>query len=543
MKYMKVGTKPDTFYTQDATRSVLTDVPPDLIIQINNTRYLLHKFPLLLKCGLLHRQLSTSDEGPLPSSISLHGIPGAETGFELCAKFCYGIAINLSAHNFAHAMAAALHLRMTDSVAGGNFVPKLESFFSSCILHGWKDSIVVLLHSAVLPDEQRFVIPCVDAVAGKILTPPSDVTWSFTYSRARHVREKRRSAPKDWWTEDVSELDLDLFRAVIFAVRSRKQLLPALVGEALHVYACKHLPDPDDPSARDAGEEMGKQRRVLEAIASMLPSEIGAVSGRFVVRLLKVSAIVGASASVRAELLRRAGLQLDEVGAGDLLFPLKNKPRSYDVDMVEAILENFLAGRFRRSAPTQAESQRRLRSTAKVAGVFDSYLEAVARDPELPASKFLGLISLLPEIAREEHDGLYGAIDTFFKEHPELSKSDRKQICRAIDCRKLSPEARRHAVANDRLPLRTVVQLLFAQQEKASSSQSREASSLRYSLDSANLIQKQQEEGRRRRRRREEKERTTMETKVATTEQASVSSTVIERKQRRGKQKEEQKKI
>lgn len=35
-----------------------------------------------------------------------------------------------------------------------------------------------------------------------------------------------------------------------------------------------------------------------------------------------------------------------------------------------------------------------------------------------------------------------------------------------IDCRKLSPEVRSQAIANDRLPLRTLVQLLFVEQER-----------------------------------------------------------------------------
>jgi hypothetical protein len=47
MKYMKLGTKPDTFYTEEAVRSVLSDVPADLIIHVNNTKYQLHKVLVL----------------------------------------------------------------------------------------------------------------------------------------------------------------------------------------------------------------------------------------------------------------------------------------------------------------------------------------------------------------------------------------------------------------------------------------------------------------------------------------------------------------
>ena len=52
------------------------------------------------------------------------------------------------------------------------------------------------------------------------------------------------------------------------------------------------------------------------------------------------------------------------------------------------------------------------------------------------------------------------------QEHPDLSKADRKRLCRLIDCRKLSPDVRAQAVSNDRMPLRTIVQLLFVEQER-----------------------------------------------------------------------------
>lgn len=55
------------------------------------------------------------------------------------------------------------------------------------------------------------------------------------------------------------------------------------------------------------------------------------------------------------------------------------------------------------------------------------------------------------------------------QEHPGMAKSDKKSICRLMDCRKLSPEACAHAVQNERLPLRVVVQILFFEQVRATS--------------------------------------------------------------------------
>ena len=48
--------------------------------------------------------------------------------------------------------------------------------------------------------------------------------------------------------------------------------------------------------------------------------------------------------------------------------------------------------------------------------------------------------------------------------HPWLSESEREQLCRLLNCQKLSLEACTHAAQNERLPLRVVVQVLFFEQ-------------------------------------------------------------------------------
>lgn len=52
--------------------------------------------------------------------------------------------------------------------------------------------------------------------------------------------------------------------------------------------------------------------------------------------------------------------------------------------------------------------------------------------------------------------------------HPDLSKADKKRLCGILECQRLTPEVRAHAVKNEFLPLRIVVQLLYFEQEKDS---------------------------------------------------------------------------
>lgn len=51
--------------------------------------------------------------------------------------------------------------------------------------------------------------------------------------------------------------------------------------------------------------------------------------------------------------------------------------------------------------------------------------------------------------------------------HPNLNKTERKRLCRTLDCKKLSMEVCMHAAQNELLPLRVVVQVLFFEQARA----------------------------------------------------------------------------
>ena len=57
-------------------------------------------------------------------------------------------------------------------------------------------------------------------------------------------------------------------------------------------------------------------------------------------------------------------------------------------------------------------------------------------------------------------------IDSQFQAHSWLTDSEKEQICRLMNCQKLSLEASTHAAQNERLPLRVVVQVLFFEQLK-----------------------------------------------------------------------------
>ncbi|CAN6479685.1 unnamed protein product [Victoria cruziana] len=472
MKFMKIGTRPDTFFTVDATRSITLDVPSNLTVQVNNTKYLLHKSLLLPKCGLL-QQLCDSN-GSDDQIIDLHEVPAGEEGFELCIKFCYGISINLSATNIVKALCASHFLQMTEAVEKGNFISKLELFFASFILQAWKDPIVTLQSTVTLPtwsENLRITSRCIDAAATKILANLSGVTWSYTYTRPGFNDKAHKRAPRDWWTEDIADLDVPLFQRLLSTVRSSIQ--PPLVGEALHVYACRHLPD-EAAVESYSSESVVKQREVLEFIVSQIPTPKGSVSTGFFLRLLRQASRVGVSDWAVSEITKRAGRQLTEASLADLMKLRGCSPSSSafnEINLVKTMLEHFLVDYRRNSLPEtdtiREENGRTDQSLVKVGKLIDSYLVEVAKDANLQVSKLIDLAETLPEEARPVHDDLYKIIDSYLKKHPILQKSQKKRLCRMLDCRKLSIDACMHAVQNERLPLRTVVQVIFLEHVRA----------------------------------------------------------------------------
>ncbi|RVW26763.1 BTB/POZ domain-containing protein NPY2, partial [Vitis vinifera] len=290
----------------------------------------------------------------------------------------------------------------------------------------------------------------------------------------------RPVVPKDWWVEDLCELEIDLYKRVIMSIKTQAVISHEVIGEALKAFALKRLPGFSKGMIPNG--DTAKFRSTVDTIVWLLPADKCSVSCSFLLKLLKAAIFMDSGERAKRELVRRIGQQLEEASVNDLLIRApEGETARYDVDTVQQIVEEFLMqeqnAEIESTAAHELQEVRRpgiLSDASKlmVAKLVDGYLAEIAKDPNLPLSKFVDLAELVSGFSRPAHDGLYRAIDMYLKEHPGISKSERKRICRLMDCKKLSVDACMHAVQNERLPLRVVVQCI-PRQLKVSNNQHR----------------------------------------------------------------------
>ncbi|CAH9107312.1 unnamed protein product [Cuscuta europaea] len=494
MACMKLGSKSDAFQRKGQAWFCTSGLPSDIVVEVGEMSFHLHKFPLLSRSGFMERLIAEAPtEGENSHcTITLHDVPGRARTFELVAKFCYGMKLELTAANVVPLRCAAEHLVMSEEYGEGNLISTTESFLNQVVIRSWKDSLKALQScDDVLAHAERLNIPkrCIDSLAAKACTDPNlfgwpvmehggpmqspggSVLWNGISTGARP-----KSCSPDWWYEDASTLSLPIYKRLVSAMDSRG-INQEIVAGSLSYYARKHLPGLNrHQTTVGMGPTLSEdeQKVLLEEIDSLLPMQKGLVPPKFLFGLLKTAMILRANPTCISNLEKRVGMELDQAALEDLLMPnfSHSMETLYNVDCVQQVLEHFLAmdrvggG----ESPTcsiddgQLMGSPSLTPITMVAKLVDGYLAEVAPDVNLKLPKFQSLAAAVPEYARPLDDGLYRAIDIYLKSHPWLPESDREELCRVMDCQKLSLEACTHAAQNERLPLRIIVQVLFFEQ-------------------------------------------------------------------------------
>ncbi|XP_010241873.1 PREDICTED: BTB/POZ domain-containing protein At1g03010-like isoform X2 [Nelumbo nucifera] len=468
----------------------ISDVSSDLIVEVGAVTFPIHKFPLVSRSGKIRKLLLEAKDSKV-SRINLPSVPGGSEAFELAAKFCYGVNIEITLSNVAMLRCAAHYLEMTEEFSEKNLEYRTEIYIKEMVISNISNSISVLHHcETLLPiaEEINLVSRIINGIASnackeQLTSGLSKLEQNFA---AKPITNIEPETPSDWWGKALAKLNLDFFQRVLSAVKS-KGLKQDMISKILINYAHNSLQgiivkDPQLIKGSILDSELQKKQRVIiEAIVGLLPTQSrkSSVPMAFLSSLLKTAIIGSASTACIADLERRMGLQLDQAILEDILIPANshgnNHHSLYDTETILRIFSIFLNldedeeeenSRDESEMVYDFDSPRspKQSSILKVSKLLDNYLAEIALDPNLMPSKFIALAELLPDHARIMNDGLYRAVDIFLKVHLNMKDSERYRLCKTIDCQKLSHEACSHAAQNERLPVQMAVQVLYFEQ-------------------------------------------------------------------------------
>lgn len=410
------------------------------------------------------------------SKIVLDELPGGPEAFELAAKFCYGIAVDLTAANISGLRCAAEYLEMTEDLEEGNLIFKTEAFLSYVVLSSWRDSIVVLKSCEKLSpwaENLQIVRRCSESIAWKACANPKGIRWAYTGKHQKVSSPKwnemkdsspsrsQQPVPPDWWFEDASILRIDHFVRVITAIKV-KGMRFELIGAAIMHYAAKWLPGLITEGGSIAGDEGSHsshsnsntsssggaswkgglhmivagtkddiptvqakdQRMIIESLISIIPPQKDSVSCSFLLRLLRMANMLKVAPALVTELEKRVGMQFEQATLADLLIPNYNKGETmFDVDLAQRLLEHFLV-------QEQTESSSPSRQSFSEKHMYEGSQRGSGPNAKMRVARLVD--SYLTEVSRDRNLSLT-KFQVLAEALPESARTCDDGLYRAID--------------------------------------------------------------------------------------------------------------
>ncbi|EPS73085.1 hypothetical protein M569_01669, partial [Genlisea aurea] len=410
-------------------------------------------------------------------SVSLHDIPADSETIEIVAKFCHGFDVDLTPENAVPVICAAHYLAMTESHCPDNLQNRAVVYFQREVLPSWtnclkalKNSVNLLHHAAKL----GLLDLCVDSVVAMVREDPrllGDPLRDGEMPTSYRPNPRRKLFDLCWKSEDLTSLPLELYEPIVESL-----VLNRVPGEFIASNLCEYArtwlfsgDDDDTPMY-----ETRSKRLTVEALVRMLLPDGGkkgsdppiVVPSPILFRLLRYAVALEATAECRSRLETAIGRQLDRATPADLMIPSRgySKGEKYDTECVRRILKNFYCS----YAAAEAEDGGGSRLT-RVSELIEEFLAEISSDGGTKISTFTEFAEMSAAAASSTGrscDGIYRAVDIYLERHREMTKSEREELCKVVDCSRMSGEALQHAAQNERLPVRVVVQALFVVQLK-----------------------------------------------------------------------------
>ncbi|KAJ0232244.1 BTB/POZ domain-containing protein [Hirschfeldia incana] len=281
------------------------------------------------------------------------------------------------------------------------------------------DALVERLWLAIEPSPSNAASACSPSPDGSLfrLSCDSKSTESF----------KNSSSRMPWWFSEVLDLSPGLVATFLKLMIARRFDNLTIIRFLFYYQKVKLC-----------SASCNEKREILETtIDTLYVLDRSCNPYKNLFRVLRLALGLNINSSVMNKLELMIGHQLDQATLDNLLVPSPSRSSLlYYVNLVLRFTKDFL------------NEAKRGSQVKKVASLVDQYISEVAPDPFLKPSKFLSLLTLIPDSARESHEDLYRAIDMFLEAHAGLTNGEKLNLIRTLSYEKLSTESRTHISRN-----------------------------------------------------------------------------------------------
>ncbi|KAL7000236.1 hypothetical protein U1Q18_001384 [Sarracenia purpurea var. burkii] len=354
-------------------------------------------------------------------------------------------------------------MEMNKSASGPpNFLKQTEKSLDEIRYWTWSELLVALKEfqdSLPVKNSSTTLEKCLDSLVGRLAlaceTSPCPSSCSPDSSGIRFSCDnksteslKNCSSRATWVFEDLVALNPNLVEMVTKSMVSRK-FNHVIISRFLFYYHKSRL----------IQATFDEKREITETVVNLLYClDRTAISCKGLFGILRFASTLNMSKCFRHKLEGMIGWRMDQATLDNLLIPSPTRGScQYDVNLVLRFLKSFLGKGISAVPLVQLE---------KVASLMDLYIAEAAPDPRLKPSKFLSLVTVLPDSARDSYDGIYRAMDIYLEVHAWLSEEEKVNVCSGLNFEKLSSEVCNHLAQNKKFPSKSAVQALISRHSK-----------------------------------------------------------------------------
>uniref|UniRef100_A0A7N0SXA4 Uncharacterized protein n=2 Tax=Kalanchoe fedtschenkoi TaxID=63787 RepID=A0A7N0SXA4_KALFE len=438
----------------------------DLEVDVNGEEtFMVNKKIVSVFSNKLSKLFGKAASNPRNLKLVFNDFPGGAWSFELVARFCYSNGeAKITPFNVCLLYAAARYMEMDKPVAGArNLLEQAEKFVEEINCWTWSELMAALkqCQDTCMYDGPLSILvgKCVDSLVGRLVLASEASPCASTSSPdssgfrlscdSKSTESMKNSLTRvTWWFEDLLFMEPSLLQMVVKTMIAHK-LDHALISKFLFFYQ----------KTKFATSTSGEKQELIKTLIDILfLLDLKAVSSKSLFSILQISISLNVDKSSRAVIESMIGSQLDKATLDNLLVPAPSGTNClYDVNLVLRLLKAFLLRSDSLPSPTQIK---------RVVSLMDVYITEVAPDPSLKPSKYIALVTALPDSARESHDAIYHAIDLYLQVHSSFSGEEKLKLCSAIKHEKLSAQAFDHLTENKRFPSRSGIPACKSKLEK-----------------------------------------------------------------------------